>query len=57
MSLLDNLECAEKEPMSPEEETRLAEIALIPCPFCAGKMTIGEDEYLGYCSNCWSQED
>ena len=53
MSLLDDLECCEKEPMSPEEEARLKEISPHPCPYCTQSMTVGEDECLGCCCNCW----
>jgi len=54
MSLLDDLECTEKEPMSPEEEARLKQQSTRPCPYCSCSMTVGEDDYLGCCHNCWN---
>jgi len=60
MSLLDDLQdlqVSEAEPMSPEEEARLNELSPNPCPFCSGTMKVWDDEYLGYCQNCWGEEE
>jgi len=53
---MDDLQVVEATNITEEEALRRGDISSSPCPFCLGEMTIGDEEFLGACANCWAEK-